>query len=510
MACRPETEFIRQGSECVVESMVAHTLKKLERAASIYDVMTILFQALTVKNEQENIAQHNRWLAKPRKAANVAQIVQMMSGHPADDFESGLNMLIQLYKSEQAIAIPLMMETLFDFDNELSVLSGERQRKLLNHGPLNSFSCQEQEEAYLYIAARNTLQDDFFTVNKLRRGGKRTVPHPSGLQNKLKNYTVIPKNKLGGLVPQISAYYLSEAAQKHLREEPLRIAVFPFKNRIWFAWPHTDSDREFDIVYSPEQDDVVAQAYIQALRLAEQQGADIVIFPEMAYSPGAKARIQAYLRENALKTEHIKLIFAGTEWVDGENIAHILSVSGRPLLSQRKREPVDFYDKAARLSRREHLKDHSGNLFFLDVVGLGRIAYTVCRDFIDAEEQLIRGGHLNSGFIAASCYTPELGPFQAAAEGLAKQYGIVSLVCNACASLQDRDRLRKENVVGFLTIPACNEKKELQYTTITYQPLDEACTADVCEFCSCLYFYTLAHPADGSGQLQIMLETAKP
>ena len=492
-----------------MEHLNTCTLKKLEKATSIYDVITILFQSLTTKSEQKNIALYNKWLLNPEKAEKLAQIVQMMSGHPADDFEAGLSMLIQLYKENQAVAIPLMVETLLCFDNELSALSGNRQHKQLNHGPLNSAQCQNQEEAYLYIAARNTLQDDFLTVNKLRRGGKRMTPHPSGLQNKLQNYTVIPQNKLGGLIPQISAYYLNETAQRHLQEAPLRIAVFPFRNRMWFDWPHTESDREFDIVFPPEQDDIIVQAYIQALKLAEQQRSHIVIFPEMAYSPKAKEQIRMYLRSNALKTKHIKLIFAGTEWADGVNTAYILSASGRSLLSQKKREPVDFYDTTAKLSRRERLEDHSGNLCFLDVVGLGRIAYAVCRDFIDTEEQLIRGGYMNSGFIAASCYTPELGPFQTTAEGLAKQYGIVSLVCNACASLHDRSRLQQKAIVGFLAIPTCNEKKELLCDTITYCPLDAECTESSCELCSCAYFYTLNHPSDGSGLFQIELDSRK-
>lgn len=491
---------------------MTYIFKKLESASSIYDVITILFQAITLKNELKNLSLHRKWINQPEKSSSLVhliQIVQIMCGHPIDDFKSGLHMLIQLYKTNPSNVISLMVETLFCFDNELSAFSGDRQRKQVNHGPMNSTQSQQQENAYLYIAAHNMLQNDFLSTHKLRRGGKRVTPHPSGLQNKLKNYTVIPKNKLGGLIPQISAYYLSEKAQKHFREDPLRIAVFPFTNRMWFDWPHTESNLGFDIVFSEEQDQETASAYIRALDIAEEQKADLVIFPEMVYSSRVKERIQDYLHQTSLSRKYVKLIFSGTEWVNGINTAYILNASGRSLLSQKKREPVDFFDKKANQAYRENLRDHSGQFSFLDVVGLGRIAYSVCRDFIDPAAQLIIGGFLESGFIAASCYTPELGPFQTEAESLVKQYGAISLVCNACASLHDRGRFSQEAVVGFLSVPTYSEKKELLCDTIAYQPLDSNCTENKCGLCNCVYVYTLTHSSDGSGQFYVALESAK-
>jgi len=486
-----------------------YLLEKLEKASSVYDVVTILFQALTEKNELKSLAQHTKWLYKPEKSKSLAHIVQVMSGHPADDFESGLHMLIQLYKTNSSIRIALMVETLFCFDNEMSALSGDRQRKQVSHGPMNSAQSQQQEGAYLYIAAENMLQNNFFKENKLRRGGKRATPHPSGLQNKLQHYAVIPKNKLGGLIPQISAYYLSEKVQKHFKEDPLRIAVFPFANRTWFDWPRSESTQVFDVTFSEEQDETTAKAYIRALDMAESQGADFVIFPEMTYSTKVKKQIQEYLYKTAGNRNHIKLIFAGTEWVDGTNTAYILNAFGRRLLSQKKREPVDYFDKETKLIYRENLKDHLGQLSFLDVVGLGRIAYSVCRDFIAPEAQLVLGGYMESGFIAASCYTPELGPFQTGAESLAKQYGAVTLVCNACASPQDRSCLYQTSTVGFLTVPKCSEQKELLCDTIPYQPLSAECISDQCRPCSCAFFYTLTHSCDGKGQLDPLLETVE-
>ena len=468
--------------------------------------MTILFQALTAENELKNISLHSSWLKSRKNAADLALIVEMMSGHPAEDFIPGLEMLIQLYRTNRAIAVPLMVETLLLFDNELSELTGDRQRRQVNRGPMNGNACQRQEKAYLYLSPDNALQGPFLAANKLRRGGKRLLPHPSGLHGKLENFTVLPRNKLSGLVPEISAYYFSEAAQEHLREGPVRIAVFPFGGSRWFDWPHADNGREFDIAFTPEQDDAAAEACICALKLAEQRQADLVIFPEMAFSPKAKEQVQAYLRANALKTRHIKLIFAGTTWINRENTAYILNVSGRTLLTQKKREPVDFYDKETQISLRERLKDSPGRLRLLDAAGLGRIVYAVCRDFIAAENALIWGGHLEAGFAAASCYTPELNPFFNTAESMAKQYGTVSLVCNACASPRERAGLCADTDVGFLTVPACGQDRRLTCQTTVYRPLGDSCEKGECPLCGCAYFYTITRRPEEADALSVSLD----
>lgn len=81
----------------MVEPSMTYIFKKLESASSIYDVITILFQAITLKNELKNLSLHRKWINQPEKSSSLVhliQIVQIMCGHPIDDFKSGLHMLI--------------------------------------------------------------------------------------------------------------------------------------------------------------------------------------------------------------------------------------------------------------------------------------------------------------------------------------------------------------------------------------------------------------------------------
>ena len=71
---------------------MTYILKKLEKASSIYDVITMLFQAITLKNELENLSLHRKWINRPEKSSNLThliQIVQIMCGHSMDDFKIG-------------------------------------------------------------------------------------------------------------------------------------------------------------------------------------------------------------------------------------------------------------------------------------------------------------------------------------------------------------------------------------------------------------------------------------
>lgn len=487
-----------------MENFISQVTANLTQASSIYDVITILFRSVTTKNEQKNIHLHSKWLKTRQHGMELSQIVQLMSCHPEEDFHSGLRELIHFYEEWSEDAIPLMIEALFCFDNELSELPPpQRRTDLVNHGPMTSPLCQDLMDAYLYLLPCEAMQHSFFAAYGLRRGGKLLTSHPSGLQKKLKNYTVISRGRLGTLSPQMWAYYPREVIQDKLRNGPLRIAVFSFGNRPWFRALTTPDGDGLDVQYTPAQDATIIEAYKRAVALAEKHEADIVVFPELALGASARSAVQDHLRKTSLTRRHIKLIFAGTEWVNGKNTAYIFSTGGMPLLTQQKREPFDQYDKETGITRRENLADHDNLLLFLDVAGLGRISYTICKDFLDMEEALIRADLFSTSLLIASCYTGELGPFVNVADGLAKLYGTISLVANSCAAIRQKESLEGHPAVGLLAVPTCSKKKQLGCFSIPYATCDELCALDNCGLCSCMELYTLHYPQQLSKHFNI-------
>lgn len=490
-----------------MDSLLSKTMANLRRASSSYDVIAILFQAVTTSDEQKNLRLHSLWRKTRLHGAELSKIIQLLFSHPEGDFHLILRELISFYEENGEDAIPLMVETLFCFDNELSGMPPPRQcTGLVNHGPLNSAQCQELTNAYVYLLPKDAPQNRFLREYGLRRGGKLLTCHPSGLQRKLESYTVIPKDRLGALAPQVWAYYPGKAVQTALRSGPLRIAVFSFGNRLWFSALPTPSGEEFDIRYTPAQEAAIVQAYQCALVLAEEHEADIVVFPELALGASARQSIRNYLRSTSLARRHVKLIFAGTEWVNGKNTAYIFSAGGVPLLTQKKREPFDLHDKKTGVTRRENLADHENLLMFLDVAGLGRVAYTVCRDFLDPGENMIRSDLLGCSLLIASCFTGELSPFFTVADGLAKQYGVVTLAVNSCAAIQMKTPLDSYPPVGFLSVPTCDERKRLGCDVTSYTIHAASCASGNCALCPCLDLYTLHYPQQAPKELGVYHE----
>lgn len=467
---------------------LARVLEKLDKAVSFYDVMTVLFQAVTVDCWAQNQKAYDKWLKARPLAQELAKIVQTMAVPPGSRFRAGLGKLMELLRENQEIGVPLMIAALHDFDRELACLPQPRQRtQRVERGPMNSPACQEAEAACLYLAPPELWQDRFLSAHRLRRRNLSAAA-PSGLSNQLEHCRIIPQNQLGGLIPRICVHYPKVGFEEILKSGRLRIAVFPFAGREWFTRVPAETDRTINIHYNEAQNQKLFNAYRRALRVAERYEANLVIFPEMALGSTVRARLREMLGQQPKeeRLRHVQLIFAGTEWLDGENAAYIFTAEGRLLLTQKKREPYDFYNDSLKAFQRENLRGDERELWFLDVPGLGRVSYVICRDFLDAREQMDRGALLHSGLLMVSCYTPKLDEFQNGAESLVKGQAAVVTLCNTCAPMA-----ASGGPVGFLSVPACEGNKHLECRETAYAAMDPACRDGNCAFCSCMDLYTL-------------------
>lgn len=490
----PSYHGLVQFREMFMEDIFTHVRAKLKASVSIPDVIVILFQIFSSEKEQEHLSQYNHWLEQGKNTEQICldldHVVQLMC-RDEEDLQAYLEELLHIYKSNAADIYPLIAETLFCFDNEHAnpqISRSMRCKTKISRGPLNTADCQGAERAYLYAGVKRQFQQPLTKSYSLRRGRNILSPHPSGLR--LKNYIVVKSDQLNGMIPRVWAYYPNENDHKALQGRKLKIAVIPFANQMWFNFPLTSGGREFDIVYTPELEEKIKAGYVQSIRCADAQGADIVLFPEMALGSSALQAVKDHLMNNGHLYQHIKLIFAGTKWKERENTAHILTQFGDELLSQKKREPFEYYDKGKKKMLREHLKDHDNQLYFLDIDGLGRISYSVCRDFLDPQEALIRGGLMQSNFFFASCYTGSIDSFLTSAQTLITNYAAIVLVCNSCAPVKAKQGGEDLPDIGFIAVPTAANKRLGDKTEI-YDPVTPDCMAYDCGLCHCLYIYTL-------------------
>lgn len=486
-----------------MENIFISICAKLKETASIQDVIVVLFQIFSSEKEKKHLDQYSSWLNQGKGTEQVRldlnHTVQLMCSDE-DGFQTYLVELLKIYKDNAADIYPLIAETLFCFDNEHSeplISHSMRGKNRISHGPLNTTDCQNAERAYLYTRVNGQFQQLFTQGHKLRRGRNLLSPHPSGLLKQLKNYIIVKSEQLDGMIPYVWAYYPTENGYEALQRCKLKIAVVPFANQMWFDFPLTSSGKEFDIVYTPESEEKIKEGYVKSLSFADDQEADIVVFSEMALGSSALHSIKDHLKKNGHLYKHIKLIFAGSKWQEQENTAYVLTKFGSELLAQKKREPFEYYDKGKKKMLREHLKDHENQLFFLDIDGLGRISYSICRDFLDPQEALIRGGFMESNFFFASCYTGSIDSFFTSAQSLIRNYAAIVLVCNACAPIRTKRNHKELPEIGFMAVPTVADKR-LGDQIEAYRFVTSNCATYDCGLCNCLDIYTICLTEDDS------------
>lgn len=475
-------------------------LRRLDTSISFYDVMTVLFQTVTADRWRENQREYDKWVKERPLARDLAKIVRTMAVPPGSRFQAGLKSLKAFLEEHAEISVPLMIETVYIFDRELSCLPQPRQRThRVERGPMNSSACQEADGACLYLTPPEIWQQSFLTAHKLRQRNLGSVA-PSGLSNRLQNCRIIPKEQLGGLIPRICIHYPKTGFEEVLKSGQLRIAVFPFAGREWFTRLPAETGLTIDIHYNEEQNQKLFDAYCRALWAADQCEADIVIFPEMALGSGVREKLVELLRQQPKdeRLRHVQLIFAGTEWLDGENTAYIFTAEGRLLLTQKKREYYDFYNKELKDYQRENLSGDERELWFLDVPGLGRVSYVICRDILDVHEQMDRGALLLSGMFMVSCYTQKLDEFRCRVEDLVKSRAAIVTLCNACAPVE-----ADGGPVGFLSVPVCDSGKRLECRETIYTAAGANCKGGDCVFCSCMDLYTIGISPERSEEIAV-------
>ena len=455
---------------------------------TIYDFITELFVLVTDNNEQANISSYHRWLSE-KKTDLLSQIDILVNFvYKTDQKPIFIQKWLQCCRDNQNEVVPIIIETLVVFDACFAEPKKNHNKSLISHGPLNKG--KSNLKALFYLMPRNKIQDRFENYYKLFSGRKLATSHPSGLKHKFSNYTVIPLDSLSGYKPYIKSYQPSNGREL-FHNGVINIAIFPFSNRKWFSCSTTKSGREFNIINDPGNMSFINTAYIEAICKADNKGADIAVFPELAMNDQTLNCIQSFLREVTTKLSNLKLIFLGSNWFGKANIAHVLSSSGKLLLSQCKQEPYSHFDKTIQDYIRENIAADNKDLLFLDIEGLGRISYSICRDFTDVTKNEIRYAELYSGITIISSYSSNLSVFETCASSSVTSYDAIIAMCNCCAPVLDGKIGTCENV-GFVAIPQF-DNGTLNCKLNYYSSPQDSCTkkGNVCKFCNCMNFFSL-------------------
>ena len=307
----------------------------------------------------------------------------------------------------------------------------------------------------------NTFFSSVFSEEKIYPG-RATVSFGTDSLNRLfYHFAVYKKSYLFDYALTVYRY-----SGKDMSSSAIRVAIVPFWKSRWFRTHLKKDSKTFSISYSDSKAEFVNKAYNQYLTKAEENAADIIIFPELAMNGLTESAVKNGLVNTPKPFEHLKLCFLGSVWADRSNKSVMMSSSGTVLATQSKHVPYYHFIKDDTYYREDILCIKSMTL--IDIESFGRIAYCICADINEKEIQsLIELLEVDFAFV--SSYTKNTVKMFRSAVKDASLCGISTILCNA-RSAKDPENTKKHSN-GFCVVPKAKNKM-LSPKILSYIPDD--------------------------------------
>lgn len=154
----------------------------------------------------------------------------------------------------------------------------------------------------------------------------------------------------------------------------------------------------------------------------------------------------------------------GSYYTENINRCVLLSGMGKELLANDKQNGFEYTDTQGKLHR-EELGVKSEKILLIDIKGLGRVWYLICKDDLIFENVAPFVSKYESTVQVISAYSSCLSEFRGTGEALAEKYQVFSAVSNSCAVRGGRE-------IGIMGYPVIFE----QGNSITGFSLEYACS----------------------------------
>lgn len=345
-----------------------------------------------------------------------------------------------------AVPLPVFcLCTLLRIDAIIKIIAFDKDRPLIFEGPMST-----DNTYFLYLRKpRSSFFSAVLNSEKIYPG-RTTIQFFNDSVNKyFKNFVVIKESFLCDMRPVVYRY-----SGKKTFTESIKIAVVPFYQSPWFRTHFNDGARTFSISYSDYKMKISNQAYKNSIIQADNNLADIIIFPELAMNATTEDFVKDVLLSTPKSFEHLKFCFLGSAWIDKNNISSLMSSSGTVLARQKKKEPY-YHFHHDDIYYREDIK-HDKNVTLIDIESFGRIAYCICAD-INAKEIQNLLELMEVDFVFVSSYTKNTETMFTAAESKACLSAMSTVLCNARSAKDPQKPDKHSN--GFCIVPKAKNKK---------------------------------------------------
>lgn len=440
---------------------------KLHKIHTIYDLVIYAYERINGKSENQILSRYLE--STPKYCEQITFLLRevLYCNLTVEEFVKNIADYLERDFEQVCMHILLEFNRYYDECDKYPLISERFTKVIEEYSIQNNISSQF---AFYPMSQRNFIMESNVMVKA------RVHRNRAGIWDAINSYRI---NKIENSENSvlIKKYKNDGIEQVIAKKSCLSLAVIPFSNRK----PFQENDRGILQYkeYSDEENEKIYQACIALLKDLDENGIDIIVFPEIVMTEKLITRIKRWLQINAIQKTNLKLIFMGSYYVNDVNRCKLFSGTGKELLSNDKQNGFEYCDMEKN-PHREELGDKSDIIYLIDIKGLGRVWYLICKDAIIYNHSVNIIEKYDCNVRIVSAYSNSISDFQTAGDILARGYEVFSVVCNSCA-------VRRGKNIGVISYPVFyNEGKNISSREKTY-----ACDVNCkqCSYASCAHIW---------------------
>ncbi|MBQ3355943.1 MAG: hypothetical protein IJG45_02345 [Oscillospiraceae bacterium] len=436
-------------------------MDKVQLSRNIYSFIVELYCYLSREKEQLWKKEYELFCNKQTDVLKkVRAITDTIPYATRNDFFPWKKEWVSVFHNNIAYSASIIFQTLKNFDDLIPDLFKQSKKVVISHGPLNDY---REQEGFLYVASPASYLTAMFEKNHIRKGRQTVSAKNTALSTSFSHYFVVERSLANKYIPIVNCYNKSI-----FTDGRIKICCCPFSRETWINTKAGSSGEYFRVEYDNANEVTHNNRIIDLIRYLDEQGANIVTFPELVLNNRSLWEIKSFLLHAEL--HNLKLIFTGSNWNNDElnNISYIISRDGTVLLKHQKKVGYKYYSHESNQYIIEDL-DPDAFLSFLDIPGLGRTVYNICADYNDDLIQLLCSSLMETDMYFIAAFTPDTYLMLERAKSNAVLKGETTILTNACAAAKD------DQAISFVVKPLVESRHLLSDQVVFMRKKD--CTS---------------------------------
>ena len=422
-------------------------LERIKRSYDLFSFMIELYKFLDSLVLADLHKAYNRYLNNDDKEelSKIDELVDLLQISFVFGFESWKQSWLNMAETTEMSLPVYCLCSLVKIDNIIKALVLDNGKHFVNEGPL----CTDNKYFLFLNKSNDFLFSKMLKTQKIFPGRTTVTYLNDSLNRYFNDFVILDQSYLNTFQPEVYYYSGMEINNKNLR-----IAIVPFSKTPWFRANIDKKSSTFSISYSDYHINIINQTYHKYIMEAEENSANIIIFPELAMNSKTEETIMGFFRDVPKSFTNLRLCFCGSVWDKRNNTSVLMSSAGTVLARQKKKVPYYPYIQDGVYYREDIISDKK--VILIDIKSFGRIAYCICAD-INAKEIEDIINIMNVDFVFVSSYTKSTETMINGAKGKAELSAAATILCNARAAMDPNNP--DKHSLGFCVIPKAQNKK---------------------------------------------------